>query len=113
MSLNILSWNVKGLGSPIKRQHVLSHIANLKGDIVLLQEIHISDVEILKLRHQWVGQVFASPGSGKRNGVAILRHKRLDVQLLSHKHDSDGRWVAVSLLTSFPSPFLMYTLPPP
>lgn len=64
MSLKLISWNVKGLNSPIKRQRVLSHLAKLNADIVLLQETHLTDVESLKLKRGWVGEVYFSQGDG-------------------------------------------------
>lgn len=62
-----------------------------------MQESHLVESEISKLKKQWVGHVFSSPGTSKRNGVVILIHKRLKVSLLSHSSDSEGRWLIVRL----------------
>lgn len=80
MSLKIISWNVRGLNSPIKCQLVLSHLSKLGADIVLLQESHLSAKESLKLTRGWIGEVFLSPGDGKRTGVITLCHKSIDAK---------------------------------
>ena len=98
MTLRIVSWNVKGLGSPIKRQRVLSHLAKLKTQNALLQETHLIDLEVEKVTRNWVGSAFSSQGNGKRNGVIILFHKHLDIKVTSQSADSDGRWINLNLL---------------
>lgn len=98
MTLNIVTWNVRGLHSPIKRQRVLSHLSKLNVNIAMIQETHLSASESLKLKRDWVGEVFFSPGDGKRNGVVTLCHKSLHVKLLSQKADDTGRWLFTDLL---------------
>lgn len=98
MSLKLVSWNVRGLHSPIKRQRVLSHLARLGADIACIQESHLTAEESAKLGRGWVGEVFFSPGDGKRNGVLILCRKSLPLKLVSQSADGAGRWVCVKLL---------------
>lgn len=50
MALTITSWNVKGLGSPIKRTKILGHLKKLKTNIALLQETHMSAQDYFRLR---------------------------------------------------------------
>lgn len=64
--------------------------------LAFLQETHLSDFEHLKLRRDWVGQVFHSSFNSKNRGVAILLHKRLPFTLEKCIKDSEGRYVIIS-----------------
>lgn len=39
-TLTLVSWNVCGLGHPIKQGKIFAHLKSLKADIVFLQETH-------------------------------------------------------------------------
>lgn len=54
--LKLFSLNVKGLNHIVKRQKILTLLKKEKCHI--LQEIHLSDLEHIKLRRNWVAQVF-------------------------------------------------------
>ena len=95
---NVVSWNVCGLGNPVKRQKVLSHLSRLNSHIACIQETHCNEVEALKLKRQWVGQVVFSPANNRKGGVAILFHKSLNVQIVSTECDADGRWVIANIV---------------
>lgn len=72
-NLICVSYNVKGLSSPIKRKKIFNQLRKMQCSIALLQETHLSDGEHLKLRREWVDQVYsASYNKGKRRGVAIM-----------------------------------------
>ena len=86
------------MGNPIKRQRVLTHLSKLEADIALLQETRLEEIEAMKLRRGWVGQVYFSPAVHKKNGVVILVHKRLNATLVSQEIDTDGRWIFIKLL---------------
>ena len=58
--MNIISWNVKGLGNSIKRKKILSVLKEDMADVVFLQETYLSDSEHTKLKMDWVGQVYFS-----------------------------------------------------
>lgn len=49
-SLNCISYNVKGLGNPIKRKKILSQLKKLQCSIAMLQETHLSVKEHSKLK---------------------------------------------------------------
>lgn len=68
------TWNVKGLGHPIKRKRVLTFLKKEKVNIAFLQETHLSDIEHQKLKRDWVGQVFFSSYTTQKRGTAILIH---------------------------------------
>lgn len=58
--LNIISWNVKGLGNYLKRSKILSVLKADKADIIFLQETYYSDIEHSKLKRDWIDQVYFS-----------------------------------------------------
>uniref|UniRef100_A0A3B4ZHM5 exodeoxyribonuclease III n=1 Tax=Stegastes partitus TaxID=144197 RepID=A0A3B4ZHM5_9TELE len=70
--IRLSTWNVNGLGNPIKRKKVMTMLKNKNHDVVFLQETHMSKEESEKLCVGWVGHVFYSIGSSKSKGVIIL-----------------------------------------
>lgn len=81
------SWNIKGLGSPVKRTRVSAHLKCLKADLVFLQETHMHNKDQVRLKFPWVAEVFHSNFNSKSRGVAILVRK--SVQFSSSKVISD------------------------
>lgn len=64
--------------------------------MALLQETHLTDLEHLKLKRDWVGQIYYSSFNSKSRGVAILIHKNLTFTLDKVIQDTEGRYVAVT-----------------
>lgn len=94
--IKIISLNVKGVGHVVKRQKIISLIKRENAQIALLQETHLSDLEHIKLRRGWVGQVFYSSFNSHSRGVAILIHKKLPFTLEEVIKDEGGRYVIIS-----------------
>lgn len=94
--LKLFSLNVKGINHVVKRQKLLSFFQKEKCDVALLQETHLSDIEHMKLRRNWVGQVFFSSYKSNSRGVAILLHKNLSFKLEKSITDNEGRYVLLS-----------------
>lgn len=92
----ITSYNVKGLGHPIKRKKILNQLKSFKCSIALLQETHLNDVEHKKLKREWIDQVFFAgcPRSRKR-GVAILFRRNACFELQKEVKDPQGRYIGV------------------
>lgn len=93
--MKIMSWNINGSQNPIKRKKWLSYLKSHHADIALIQETHMEGQEAEKLKRDWVGQVFHSSYSSKKNGVAILVHKKLNFVMLNQKKDEEGRMICV------------------
>lgn len=51
-----------------------------------------------KLKRDWVGQVFHSSFTSKKNGVAILVHKKLKLVVLDQKKDDEGRMICIQAI---------------
>lgn len=94
-SIRFTSWNVRGLGGPVRRTHVLSNLKNMKTDIAFLQETHLRVSDHFRLRRPWVGQVFHSGLDSCSRGTAILLHKRLQFSMEHNVSDPHGCFVIV------------------
>lgn len=93
--LKYVTFNVKGLNSPIKRKRVYTYLKKLKADIVFLQETHLTASEHKKLKREWVGQVFASSFNSKARGTAILISRHIPFCVNNTISDPSGRFVLV------------------
>lgn len=94
-NMKIYSWNIKGLGNPIKRNKVLSLLKKDKADVVFLQETFLSDTEHLKLKRDWIGQVYFSSYKTHSRGTAIVINKTCPFELEKLVTDPNGRFVLV------------------
>lgn len=56
-TLKNLSYNVKGLQSPVKRKKIMHQLKQVNCQIAFLQESHLSDVEHEKLKKPWADKV--------------------------------------------------------
>lgn len=92
----IITLNVKGINHVVKRRKILSMLKKDKVQVALLQETHLTDLEHLKLKRDWVGQIYYSSFNSKSRGVAILIHKNLTFTLDKVIQDTEGRYVAVT-----------------
>ena len=103
MELIVISWNVGGLGNPIKRKEVHRWISNFQKAhpnatcIFALQEGHYipgTEISLLQtdLGPDWKG-IFSSKNS-RHNGSAIIG-KNVDIHL--QKKDKKGRWISAQI----------------
>lgn len=101
--MSLVSWNVRGLGHPVKRGKVFSHLKSLKSDIMFLQETHVKATQHRRLRANWISQVYQSPFTSKARGVAILFRKTVPFRFQSSTTDPNGRFIIVTgHINSFP-----------
>lgn len=96
-SLKVISYNVKGLHSPIKRKKILNQLRKNNCQIAFLQETHLPDTEHEQLKKSWADKVFySSHQSGRKRGVSILIHRQVNFSLDSVHKDSEGRFILVN-----------------
>lgn len=91
--LKVVSWNVRGLGDPLKRTIVSTSIRKYLPAICALQEIHLSPDTWSCLNFRWVGRAYHSTHPLFSRGVSVLIHSALDYQELDSVVDSEGRYV--------------------
>uniref|UniRef100_A0AAR2M116 Reverse transcriptase domain-containing protein n=1 Tax=Pygocentrus nattereri TaxID=42514 RepID=A0AAR2M116_PYGNA len=96
-TLTVISYNVKGLHSLIKRKKTLLQLSQSRCQVAFLQETHLSDDEHKNLRKSWADKVYySSHCSGRKRGVAILIHRQINfTETLVHK-DREGRLILVN-----------------
>ncbi len=94
--LIFISWNVRGMGNPVKRSKVFTHLKRLNSNIVFLQETHLLIKDHQRLHCPWVSQVFHSNFNSKARGGAILIDKRLQFSSTNVIADVNGRYITVA-----------------
>ncbi len=94
-TLNVITFNVRGLGHPIKRKRVLTFLKKEKIDIAFLQETHLSNEEHKKLKRDWVGQVYFYSFTSNKRGTALLIHKKLPFIFKEQYTDCEGRHILI------------------
>ena len=80
--VRILSLNINSVKDPVKEEEMFKLSKLSKTDLAFIQETHLVDSEVVKLKRDWVGQVFYSSFNSKKHGVAIFVHKKLNFVLL-------------------------------
>lgn len=85
--INILSWNVHGMNSKIKRSLVFDFIRRYKPHIVLLQETHLQGSKVMALKKANIMRVIHTSRE-----VAILVTKKAAAQTIQVKSDPNGRY---------------------
>jgi exonuclease III len=79
-SLSIITFNVNGLYSPIKRHHLANWIKKEEPTICCLQETHLINRNQHWLRVKgW--KIYQASGPRKQAGVAILISDKVDFKL--------------------------------
>lgn len=90
-----VSLNVNGLHDKVKQKRLWYALCNLKPDIVLLQETHLTHDRDKIIADRAFPYKYHSKGSSKARGTAILLHKSLQFTELAVKKDKKGRFLAI------------------
>ena len=93
--LKFISLNTNGLNNLIKRKRVIQKLKKEGGEIIFLQETHLSKVEHVKLEKLASSQVFSSSFTSARRGVAVLIKNNLMFKSEKCIRDKEGRYVLV------------------
>ena len=81
LHITIISLNVNGLNSPIKRDRVAGWIKKQYPAICCLQETHLSSKDKHRLRVKGWKTILQTNGQQKKAGLAILSSDKADFQL--------------------------------
>ena len=90
-----MSWNVRGLGSPVKRLAVTRTIKRLGADVVCLQETHFSPTSTPQFVARQFCHQYHATGSVYSRGVSILIKRDTQFSPLDVKTDPEGRFVFI------------------
>lgn len=87
VNINILSLNVRGLHSPIKRTRVLDLMHRKKIDVAFLQETHLTATDTQRMQNRRYIPIISSSCKSKKQGVTILFKRNsnfieIDIHLL-------------------------------
>jgi exonuclease III len=88
--LSILTLNVNGLNSPIKRHWLAKWIKKEDPTICCLQETHLIDRKKHWLRVKGWKKVYQANGPWKQAGVTILISDKVDFKSILIKWDKEG-----------------------
>jgi exonuclease III len=92
--LSVLTLNVKGLNSPIKRHHLTKWIKK-KDPTICLQETNLKDRNKHRLRMKGWKKIYQANGPWKWAGVAILISDKEDFKLTLIKQDKEGHSILI------------------
>ncbi len=91
-SLNIITLNVRGLGTAAKRKKVFLWFKKQQADVIFIQESHCTKANFNNVNQCWHGPVYHSlSDSSKSRGVSILFNPKMNVKILNEHCDDDGR----------------------
>lgn len=93
MVLNIGSWNVRGLGSPVKRAAVYDGLDTLKVEIACLQETHLTKDTKNNLWNKRYQHQFHSTYTSYSRGVSTLIGSGVAFICRQCRIDEEGRYV--------------------
>lgn len=95
----VLTFNCRGLGTPLKRRRVTAALLRERPDVVFLQETHIKSLDPASpyvLKSKWFPHQHAAFGSSKARGVVILIAKNLQFTFSNSLADPRGRYLFVN-----------------
>lgn len=94
--INIVTWNINGCSTPVKRQKILTYLKSKGTDIAFIQEMHFRNQdEAFKMKRDWVGSVYHNSISSKTCGVFIPANKKFNFVVLNQSKDVNGRILIV------------------
>lgn len=91
----ILTLNVKGLNSNVKRRLLLTELRSSKADIVFLQETHFNEEGSFTFAKRYYPSAYLASTTRKKAGVAILVAGTCPLQVSSSYSDPQGRYIIV------------------
>ena len=93
--ITILTLNVNGLNTPIKKQRLANWIKSQHPSVCCIQETHhiYKDKQGLKIR-EW-RKIYQANGEQKKAGVAILVPDKMDFKPTNIKRDKEGHYIMV------------------
>lgn len=94
--INVISWNVNGLNSPVKRAKCLDYLHRKRADIALIQESHFRASDVTRCQNRHFKIIAASSYTSASRGVLILQNRRFPFILEKSGSDDHG-WITYVL----------------
>uniref|UniRef100_A0A5F8HEF3 RNA-directed DNA polymerase n=1 Tax=Monodelphis domestica TaxID=13616 RepID=A0A5F8HEF3_MONDO len=91
--ITIITLNVNGMNSPIKRRQIADWIRTQNPTICCLQETHMRRVDTHKVRIKGWSKTFWASTDRKKAGVAIMISDKAKVQTDLIKRDREGKYI--------------------
>jgi exonuclease III len=93
--LSILTLNVSGLNSPIKRHCLANWIKKEDPTICCLQKTHLIDRNKHWLRVKAWKNIYQANGPPKQAGVATFMSDKVDFKLTLVEQDKEGQFILI------------------
>ncbi len=94
-TLNILSLNVNGLNSAVKRTRVLEYLHRKSISCALIQETHLKQSDVARFQNKYHKLAAFSCALNKTKGVLILVNRKLNLTIEHLGSDEKGRFVFI------------------
>ncbi len=89
---NVISWNVNGLNSPVKRTKCLDYLHRKRADIALIQESHFRASDVTRCQNRHFKIIASSSHTNASRGVIILQNRRFPFLIEKSGGDEYG-WI--------------------
>jgi exonuclease III len=93
--LSILTLNVNGINSPIKRHHLANWIKKEDPTICCLQETHLIDRNQHWLRVKGWKKIYQVNSPWKQTGVVIIISDKVNLKFMLIKWDKEGHYTLI------------------
>ncbi len=94
-TLNILSLNVNGLNSAVKRTRVLEYLHRKSISCALIQDTHLKQSDVARFQDKYYKLAAFSCALNKTKGVLILVNRKLNLTIEHLGSDEKGRFVFI------------------
>nr|KAF6410453.1 hypothetical protein HJG63_009002 [Rousettus aegyptiacus] len=91
----ILTLNVNGLNSPIKRHRVAEWIQKQNPTICCLQETHLSSKDKYRVKVKGWKMIFQANGIQRKVEVVVLISDEIDFKIKKVKKDTEGHFIMI------------------
>ena len=95
--LSILTLNARGLRDSNKRSNLFYWLKLKQADITFLQETYWTNDLTNKIKQEWAGELFLSPGTQHSKDTAILFKTNTSIKLLNKHISEDGRIILINV----------------
>ena len=91
--LSIITLNVNGLNTPIKRQTIPEWMRKHDPHIFCLRQTHLRTKDLHRLKVKGWKQIFQANGEEEKAGVAILISEKIEFKRRAIKRDPEGHFI--------------------